>query len=378
MNSDFNPFPITSYTGPEYFCDREEETRHLVSNFKSGISTTLVSIRRLGKTGLIRHVCHNLNREYTTIYLDIHATENMTGFLNALVTAVVSAIPEKSRTGKHIWDFIKSLRPVFSFDSLSGSPLVTLDLKQEQAERNTEAMLRLLENHPKRILIAIDEFQQILNYPEKTTDAWLRSIFQHLKNVSFIFSGSRQHIMADLFNNPSRPFYRSTGILKLNKIDKKAYSDFIIKKFKAGKRQIPQQLTEEILDWTECYTYYVQLLCKRLYSSGTKKIDKKLWQDEAYKMLKEQEIVFFNYRDLLTKGQWALLKAIAAEDVLYSPTSQVFISKNNLGSSASVLRSLDSLIEKEMVYFDYSKEGEKYYKVYDLLLKRWMQHLMGK
>jgi uncharacterized protein len=375
MKKPATPFPVTGYYGPEFFCDREEETTTLTNNFRSGISTTLVSIRRLGKTGLIHHVNHKLSKEYLTVYIDIQSTENINDFLNVFATAIIRTIPDKP-IGKNIWNYIKSLRPVFTFDNLTGSPQVTFDSKPEASERSIEAVLSLLEVFPKRVLIAIDEFQQILNYPEKNTDAWLRSIYQHLKNVSFIFSGSRQHIMTELFNSPSRPFYRSTSFLKLDKISAEKYAAFILKKFKSAQREISSETVHEILEWTECYTYYVQLLCSKIFIAGQKEINTVSWQTEAHKLLSEQEAVFYNYRELLTKTQWILLKALAVEDIVYSPTNKDFISKYGLGSSASVLRSLDALIEKEMVYFDYDNKGNKYYKVYDLLLKRWMQHLL--
>ena len=89
--------------------------------------------------------------------------------------------------------------------------------------------------------------------------------------------------------------------------------------------------------------------------------------------MNENETVFFNYRDVLTKNQWAVLKAIAMENILTSPTSKNFILKYSLSSSASIIQSLNSLIDKEMVYYDFDKTGTKYYCVYDLLLQRYLQ-----
>ncbi|MDO8952609.1 MAG: hypothetical protein Q7U86_08290, partial [Draconibacterium sp.] len=55
------PFPSVGYYGPAYFCDRVIETETLISNIKGGQSTTLVAIRRIGKTGLIKHLQYLLN-----------------------------------------------------------------------------------------------------------------------------------------------------------------------------------------------------------------------------------------------------------------------------------------------------------------------------
>ena len=368
-----NPFITTGYQGSEYFCDRTEETMTLKRNLVNGQSTTLVAIRRIGKTGLIRHLLAQLPAGHTGIYLDILPTESMKEFLNALATAVFSTIPEQSKPGKLILDFIKSLRPVIVFDPLTGFPQLTVDVRPGEAERHIRSVLGCLEAYPEKVIIAIDEFQQIMNYPEKNTDAFLRSLIQSLRNVRFIFSGSQQHLMMQLFADPSRPFYQSTGFLKIDKIDADEYVAFIRHHFQHRGHKIEDETIRAMMEWADLHTYYVQLLCNRVFASAGKNVDDELWKQQAARLLREQEIVFFKYRDLLTKQQWALLKAIAHEDKVFYPTSKDFISKYDLGSPATVLRSLQALQQKEMIYSDYNKEGQMFYSVYDVLFRRWMQ-----
>lgn len=369
-------FPTVGYFGPDLFCDRDSEIKRLQNNVDSNQSTMLTSIRRMGKTGLIKHFFYQLSDEYKGIYLDILPTENLSEFLNELATSIIRSIPEKSSTGKKIWNFIKSIRPNISFDQFNGDLKISFDLtKTEEIKTEINSLFRLLENQKFKSVIAIDEFQQIINYPEKNCDAWFRTIIQKLQNIVFIFSGSQQHIMNDLFTSPTKPFYRSTAILELNPIKKEVYADFIESKFNAKKRQIPAFVVDEILDWTLVHTFYVQQVCSRLYSTGIKNITSETWKQEAFKLLKEQESTFYNFRELLTTPQWKLLKGIATETQLYSPTNKIFISKNKLGASASVLRSLNALIDKEMVCLLFDKEGKKYYRLYDVFLMRWIQNL---
>lgn len=373
MTAISNPFVTTGYLGGDYFCDREAETRSLLNNLSNGRSTTLTAIRRMGKTGLIRHVLGQLPPDHTGIYIDILPTENLDEFLNALGSAVLNAIPEKSKPGRKLLDFIKSLRPVITYDPLTGHPQVTFDVKPGEAPRNISSVLKFLEDYPQKVLIAIDEFQQILNYPEKNTDAWLRSIIQSLNNVRFIFSGSQQHLMTELFSDPSRPFFQSTSFLRIGKIDAGQYSKFILDHFRRGDIRISPGTVNEILDWTDLHTYYVQLLCNRIYASGAGEIRTETWKGEASRLLQEQEVIFFKYRDLLAKQQWLFLKAVAHEGKVFAPTSKDFISRYELGSPATVLRSLQALRQKEMVYSDYTADGSLYYSVYDVLFRRWMQ-----
>jgi AAA+ ATPase superfamily predicted ATPase len=373
MKELLNPFIITGYQGNEYFCDREKETKSLLENLVNGRSTTLTSIRRMGKTGLIRHCLANLPEDFTGIYVDILPTEDMHDLLNVLVSAIMNTIPEKSSQGKKVIEFIKSLRPVITYDPLTGQPQVAIDIRPGETTRHIGSILQYLENYPKKIVIAIDEFQQILKYPEQNADAWLRSIIQTLGNVSFIFSGSQQHLMAELFNDPKRPFYQSTSFLRIDKIQEDPYSAFITRLFIDGGKKIDRFVISEILEWTKLHTYYVQLLCNRLYTRNTSEITTETWKDEAARLLQENEPVFFRYRDLLTRQQWMLLKAIAHEEMVFNATSKDFIAKYELGSPSTVLRSLLSLQLKELIYSDYNQDGIVHYSVYDLLFTRWVQ-----
>ena len=369
-----NPFITVGYAGPEWFCDRKEETAFLIRNIKSNSSVTLTSIRRIGKTGLIMHVLAQLPKGFVGIYLDIQPAENLSDFLNILATSLVNAVPEKSNTGTSFWNFIKSLRPVISFEQLTGLPQVTIDSRPGTPAPDIDATLRFLENQPYHIIVAIDEFQQILNFPEKNVDALLRSRIQQLKNVTFIFAGSQQHLMGQLFNSPSKPFYRSTQFMKVNKIAHTEYREFICRLFREGKIKISEEVADEILEWANHHTYYVQLICNNLYNSEDPLITKDTWQSKAIKLIKETETVFFTYRELLTKAQWTLLKAIAWENKVYSPTSKDFLEKYHLGTSATVIQSLKSLIKKELIFKDYKEDGQSFYSVYDLLFQHWIHN----
>lgn len=369
------PFPSVGYFGPDYFCDRKTETETLIRNIEGGLSTTLVAIRRIGKTGLIKHIQYLLNNEYICIYADILPTEDSVDFLNTLATAILNSVPEKTGLGQKIWNFIKSLRPVITFDKLSGEPNVSFNVQAEETEHQIENLFEFLEQQNKCVIFAIDEFQQILSYPEQKIEAWLRTTIQQLKNVVFIFSGSQPHLMTEMFANPSNPFFRSTVLLPLEKIDFETYQAYIIQKFTDSKKEIEAKIAAEMLDWSTCHTYFVQLLCNRVFISSGKLITTESWRNEALRLLKEQEIVFLGYRDSLPREQWKLLKAIAHRGETYSPTAKDFIKNYSLGSSATIIRSIKSLEKKSFIYKQYDSDGKRFYSVYDVLFQRWIQNL---
>jgi AAA+ ATPase superfamily predicted ATPase len=362
---------VSTYQGPDYFCDREQETLKLVSNIGAGISSALISIRRIGKTGLLQHVLSRLPHGFKGIYIDILETENINQFLNHLGTALLLAESEQTGTGRKIWKFMKSLRPVITFETLTGAPQASFDLKPKQTEQSIDSILSFLDSQPFRTIIAIDEFQQITNYPEKNVDSWLRTRIQQLKNTVFIFSGSQQHIMSELFASPKRPFFRSTSIMKLEKLDFNIYRDFIMTQFKRYNKEISNEIAEEILIWGDRHTYYIQLICNRVFAATPKQVTSDIWKRQVYDLIKEQEIVFFGYRNMLTRNQWQLLKAIAQEGKVFQPTGKKFLGQYGLLNSASALRALQSLMKYELIFRDFDSEGTSFYGIYDVLFHKW-------
>jgi DNA-binding MarR family transcriptional regulator len=369
-----NPFPVSGYHGTSLFCDRDAETKLLVSNALNGVNTTLLSERRMGKTGLIQHVFTSLKKKKAQgIYIDIYATQSLRDFINQLATAILKVYPEKHSLGKKFMLLLKSFRPTLSFDPLSGSPEVSFDFAQaRQYEQSLGGLFSFLEKQGSPCVLAIDEFQQVTFYPEKNIEALLRSHIQQLKNVHFIFSGSSQHLLSDMFGNTKRPFFSSTRSLYLGPIPADKYSTFISLKFSERKRQISPEAIAFILEWTRRHTYYTQALCNKLFAAGHKKTNLSIAQNTALELLRENEPVFFQYRSLLTPNQWQLLRAIAGEDKVYKPSAMSFMQKYALGTPANVQRSLEALLNKEMVYKQKDEEGF-YYRVYDCFLARWLE-----
>jgi hypothetical protein len=292
-------------------------------------------------------------------------------FLNLLATSIINAIPEKSDIGTTLWNFIKTLRPVITFDNLTGAPQASFEIKPKEVEANIDATFRFLDQQTFKTVIAIDEFQQILRYPEKNTDAWLRTRIQQLKNVTFIFSGSQQHLMAELFTSPKRPFYRSSLLMKLNKINIDEYARFIVAMFGKYKKSISPEIAREIINWANTHTFYVQQLCNRVFAATPKVATSEIWKQQAFLLLKEQETLFFSFRNMLTYQQWRLLKAIANEEKVYQPTAKSFLTKHQLGTSATVLRSLKSLQDYELIYREFEQPDLAYYCVYDVYFQQW-------
>jgi len=370
-----NPFIIKGYKGKEYFCDRENELEKLLSNVKNSIDTTLISPRRLGKTGLIHRFFAELNdsEDFEAIYVDIYPARSLSDLIQLLAEAILKKFPEKSTIGTKFIEFIKGFRPLIGYDALSGEPQIQITYQTTQEkEYSLQSLLQFIDNQENKIVLAIDEFQQITDFPEKNIEALLRTYTQQLRNIRFVYCGSRKTIMIDLFSNAKRPFYASTQFLLLDKIDEISYHTFIRQCFNQHAIDVDEDAIAFILLWSKRHTFYTQCLCNKIFSIAEERVTLADVKNACDDLLKSNEAVFFQYRQLLTPAQWNFLIAVAKEDEVKQPTAQNFISKYNIGSPANARRICKSLIDKELILETAGKK-EKKYQVYDVFLSRWLE-----
>ncbi len=372
---DINPFLISGYSGPEFFCDREKETKRLKEASLNGLNMTLFSPRRLGKTGLINHLFYVLRKEkINTVYIDVSGTENFNGFIVQFTNAVLKlGSPSKNILLTRALELFGKIRPTLTLNDLTGMPEISFHLESEKEQQSTlQEVFELLEKQKQRNLIAIDEFQQINLYPEKNTEQILRKYIQLLKNSNFIFSGSQRHLLLPMFTDAKRPFYQSTGFLALEKLEHDKYKDFIINQFKKVNQGIDEKAVNFILDWTQSYTFYTQYFCNRLYAKNYKSITEKILKGTILEIFAERETIYYNYKKLLSGQQYKLMTAIAIENAIREPTHQAFIKKHDLGNASTVRKSLQALVEKEIIYETLTEE-KSIFRVYDVFLSRWLQ-----
>ena len=369
-----NPFICQGYESPEFFCGREEETKTVMSTLYNGRNITLISPRRLGKTGLIWNVFHKIkseNKDAICIYIDIFPTKNQHELVNMLGSAVLSDALSKGRTlGKRMLDVFGALRPVVGIDSITGMPNVTVNIDPAQSEMSLKGILTQLNRLGKDVFVAIDEFQQIAYYPETGTEALLRSHIQFMRNIHFIFSGSKQHMMSEMFLSPQRPFYQSTDMLSLGPLDEETYYLFAKGFFEARGGGLDECVFHELYTLFDGYTWYVQSVLNRLYE-GYKRVDAmEQLRDTVMSVTAGKAPQYESLTQFLSANQFALLKAIAKEGVARELTGKAFLGKYKLMGASSVKAALETLLDKELVYR--LNDG---YIVYDRFMDLWLKRL---
>lgn len=371
-----NPFVTYGYKGAEYFCDRKVETNSILEALNNERNITLIAPRRIGKTGLIHHVFAQIKEQDPSVYcfyIDIFATKNLTQFIQLLAHNIIGKLDSPSKTAlRRVSEFFGSFRPTMKFDARSGLPTFSIDISDNQQEQSLERIFEYLKESGKRCYIALDEFQQLMEYPEHNAEALLRSFIQFLPNVYFIFAGSRQHMMTEMFLSAKRPFFQSSQIVTLGEIDKDAYHEFASTLFARNKTSLDAEVFQYMYQRLDGQTWYIQTTMNRLYANHLKTIKAKDVDSSIQELVNEQAAAFENYFSTLTSNQCAVLLAIAREGNVKSPLSSAFIKNHHLPALSSVRTALNALIEQQFVY---QYQGQ--YIVYDRFFGIWLSQIYG-
>lgn len=373
MRKPKNPFLLSGYHSPQFFCDREKELVWLFEQFKNERNAVIYAHRRMGKTALIRHFFYHLEKKKLakTIFVDLLGTTRMAEANKKIATAVINQTGNSSTgIGKKMLTLLSAIGANISMDPISGVPQITVGLVQPAAvSQSMEAIGNYLKSEKKPVVIAIDEFQQIVNYKDVKAEAIFRTWTQDFPMIRFVFSGSHRHMMQSMFSEHNRPFYGSAQLLLLNPLDQIKYKKFIGNFFKKAGLMIDDSLINSIFSWSRRQTYYVQLICNKLFAKELEP-DEILLKEVQQEILQQESPLFSTYQHLLTDYQWKLLLAVAVAEKVANPTSQEFIQTYQLGATSSVSTALNTLIKKEfIVYYN------EHYCLHDTLLMRWLQQL---
>lgn len=369
-----NPFIYEGYEGSDYFCDRTEETEKVISNLKNGRNLTLVSPRKIGKTGLIKHTFQCIKEkdpDAVCIYADIFHTHDQHDLAQTLGKAIIQEQMVGSKTAiNKVLSFFSMWRPVISLDPITGSPTVSVSIDRSQTEHTIDSIFKYLKNCEKEVYFAIDEFQTIANYRELGTEALLRSHIQFIHNVHFIFSGSRQHLMYEMFGSPKRPFYQSTVMMSLEPLHEEIYYDFANRFFVKRGGSFSQQVFHGLYRRFNGYTWYMQSVLNRLYEQEKRVTDESQVREAIRVILADKADQYETLMSFLSVNQQRLLKAIADAGIVAQPQSNNFVRKYELSGTSSVGKALAALVEKDLVY--HINEG---FIIYDRFFDLWLKRL---
>ncbi len=368
-----NPFVTKGYAGPEYFCDREKETKQLVELLTNDNNLALISPRRVGKTDLIQH-CFNqpeIKDHYYTFHIDIYATASLRDFVNVFGQSILNSLKPK---GKKVWEgFINtllSLRSQISFD-INNVPVWSIGLGDiENPTVTLDEIFYYLNHADKPCIVAIDEFQQITNYPDAfNIEASLRTYIQKCINATFIFAGSKRHLMGEIFTSPSRPFYQSVLMMSLQPISIEKYETFAQNLFEIYGKHLDNGVVTDIYNRfdavTSCIQRVLNVLFLKTLPEGT--CTQEMVDDGVNYILDMFSETYSDLLDRIPEKQREVFIAIAREGKAKGITGKTFIKKYHLQTVSVVTAAVRGLLDKDFIT---TEKGV--YTVYDPFFALWL------
>ncbi len=360
------------------FIGRKEEIRRLKMNFEEGINTILISPRRWGKTSLVRKVCEVVDRKKVIpVFVDIFKCKTEYEFYNALAEAVLKQTASKAE----LWmdnarDFIARLSPKVSFSPEPNSEFA-LSLGISPKTHVPEEILSLAEEiaqkKQKRIVVCIDEFQQIGEMADSVSiQKRLRSVWQHQRLTSYCLFGSKKHTMMNVFQKRNMPLYQFGDFKFLDKIPTATWVEYIVQHFKDRQRTISAEQAAKICQLVDNYSSYVQQLSWLVFSlidEGQVVTDEHLKQG-VKDLLNSQEQLFMQQIEPLTAYQMNFLRCILSghhDDFGETAVREEF----QLGSVSNITRLKTALVDKDIV----EMSGKRYY-ITDPVFALWFRSRM--
>ncbi len=373
-----NPFFFGHMVAGAAFTDRESDTRRLMANFKNGINTILISPRRWGKSSLVQKAGASVHgRKVKVAYLDLFSIRSEQEFYAAYTKAILFATSTKwedwMKTSK---DFFKRITPKITI-GLDPVHDFSIGLNWDEVKNNVDEVLNLPDKIAKakncRMVVCIDEFQNIANFTDSLAfQKLLRSKWQKHTATCYCLYGSKFHMMQELFERQSMPFYRFGDLIHLDKISEKDWTSFIKMQFDKTRKRINRGLIEKIIHVVDRHSYYVQQLSYLLWEKTKTTATADSFNEALEDMIRQNSLLYQRDTEGMSATQMNFLKAVAC-GVKQNLSSKEIIDKYNLGTSANINKIKKALLANEFIDIR-NKEVSFIDPVYELWFK---QEILG-
>ncbi|MFZ1292533.1 MAG: ATP-binding protein [Melioribacteraceae bacterium] len=350
-----NPFKYGQIVEGEYFYDRDVEVERLKSTLAGGNNIVLYAPRRYGKSSLVKKALKELNKEgLITVYLDFMSIYSRETFIKNYSKLIAeNAENQIEKTVKKISKLIRGIVPSITFNQ-QGDPEFSFSwINGAEKIETLEDVINLPEKFAttkKRWIVAFDEFQEITKLNGDSFEKNLRSLIQHHKNVSYLFLGSRTHLLKDMFSNKNRAFYNSAALLNLNTIDIKFSIDYLRRQFLRDKIKITTEVAVYIINSVNSIPYYIQFVAAEIWQQVINKHEEitKKHVDSAIKTIIElKSDYYWELTSKLTNYRKKVLSALCHSSI--GIFSKEVTEKFSLGANSTTQKAISSFIEDGII-----------------------------
>lgn len=340
--------------GGNNFTDRIEETKRIKLDFENGVNVILISPRRMGKTSLIKKVISEIdNPMLKIVYMDIYDCRSEYDFYNRFAETIMKS------TGNHLEQVMENIKrffvrisPKISFSPEPNSEF-SVSLGITPKDYSPEEILNLPERIAKeqgvRLVVCIDEFQQIGEFTDSLTiQKRLRGVWQHHQNVSYCFFGSKKHLMENIFQSRRMPFYQFGEMFHLKCIPTEYWVPFICSRFEKYGKKIAEEYAGRICQVVKNYSSYVQQLAWNVMAETEKEVNEESFEEGLKALLEQNSSLFIQQTEGLTTYQLNFIRLLC-KDIHSGFTTQAVSEIYPLGSKSNIDRIKKSLVDKEII-----------------------------
>jgi hypothetical protein len=371
-----NPFAYSNYVTGDSFCNRKKELSDLLRYIKGSQNVLLYSHRRYGKSSLIRQVFREIKGENLTIgamYVELYGTISEKDFITRTFHGLNQLESNLERLLKSVTNALKNIKLNLSIDSETGSTSVSPSFEAWNEKIILEELMNILSKYSqkRKLVIAFDEFQEVTNYTEEGFEKRLRSFIQQHSNICYIFSGSQQHLITEMFNSNNRAFYKLAESFPLDKIETKHYIPWIQGLFSRKNVHLPAELIEEIIARFENHPMYIQNFLFHLWDEpGKKGFSAEIIDTIENAIIEKRSLEHTVLWETLSINQKKTLKLILLNNGtnLFNADS---LKSVNLKTGSLVTKALSSLMKKEIIV------RNENYQIQDIVFKKWLQKTLS-
>ena len=376
-----NPFQYGGVVGKDAFCNRQKELADLVKAMKNSERLFVYSERRIGKTSLIRQALERLpKRQFLSAYIDLWPTDGEESFAIASAKAIAESMASTAdRMLETARQFFGRLTPLISADA-AGNPQISFEfarsgIKTPDLVEVLSAPGKIAAKRERRVVIVFDEFQRILEYSSDLAERSLRTAIQNQKGVSYIFLGSRKHLIQEMFVDQSRPLYRAGGHYPLGPISTQDWLPFIRDRFRGSDKLISDSLIRSICQRTGGHPFYTQHLCHAIWEiceTGSQVTEETI--ECATRLLLDRESYAYTALwESLAPNQRRFLMGIAGEPEGVKVFASDFLQRYNLRSPSNVQRAVEPLLTRDVI-----DRSDGSYVIGDPFFKIWIMQAQSR
>lgn len=341
-----NPFKFGSVVDEPYFTDRIKELAYLKHSMDSANHIVLISPRRFGKTSLVRKAVKEMNRPY--IFINLQMAVSAESLASLLLKEIFKLHPFERI--KHLMSHFRVV-PTISTTPMTDSLDVTFQpsIDSTIVIEDAFALLEKVSSPDNRIITVFDEFQEIVGI-EKGLDKRLRAIMQEQQNINYIFLGSQESMMTQIFERKKSPFYHFGMLMHLDKIPHEDFLKYITERLPENSNTNTSQIATQILDITQCHPYFTQQLASQVWEIiSYSDINDNIVSEAVNQLTAIHDLDFERLWMNFNKTDKYTMLALAQQKQPYStrtlPTSTVYSSIKRLMQTGYVIKTNEYEIE---------------------------------